>query len=103
MDRDTDTGLIERKQTGLTGRIIETLGLDVGTVNWKATPALNDPLVKDIKGLSSKGDFSYARVVGMLLYLLGHACLYIAYAVNCCTCYMFCPKWSHKEAIERID
>ena len=61
------------KQTGLIDRIIEAMGLDVGTVNEKATPAQNSPLVKDVNGLDAKGDFSYPSVVGMLLYLSGHS------------------------------
>ncbi len=58
--------------------------------------------MKDKEGLPAKGDFSYASVVGMLLYLLGHSHPDIAYAVNCCDCYMFCPKRSHEEALKRI-
>ncbi len=89
MDHDSDTRLLELKQIGLTDKVIETLGLDVGTVNGKATPALNAPLVKGVEGLPAKGDFSYASLVGMLLYLLGHSRPDIAYAVNCCAHYMF--------------
>ena len=48
--RDSKTGLLEMKQTGLTDRIIEALGLDLGTVNGKATPSEGCPLVKDEKG-----------------------------------------------------
>ena len=36
---DSKTGLLEMKQTGLTDRIIEALGLDLGTVNGKAKPS----------------------------------------------------------------
>ena len=50
MERDADTGLLELKQTGLIDRIIETLGLDVGTMNGKATPAQSATLVKDVNG-----------------------------------------------------
>ena len=39
LSKDTETGLLELKQTGLIDRIIEAMGLDVGTVNGKATPA----------------------------------------------------------------
>ena len=61
--------MLEMKQTGLIDRVIETLGLDVGTGNGKATPAERAPLVKDEDGPIASGDFSYSSVVGMLLYL----------------------------------
>ena len=90
------------KQTGLIYRIIEALGLDVGTVNGKATPAEGRPLVKDENGLDAKREFNYASVVGILLYLAGHSRPDIAYAVNCSARYMFSAKRSHEEALKRI-
>jgi hypothetical protein len=90
------------KQTGLIDRIIEALGLDKGTVNGKATPAEANPLVKDEDGPPASGDFNYASVVGMLLYLAGHSRPDIAYAVNCAARYMFCPKQSHENALKRL-
>ena len=38
----------------------------------------------------------------MLPYLSGHTRPNIAYAINCCARYMFCPKHSHKLALECI-
>ena len=38
-------GLLEMTQEGLIDRVIETLGLDVGTVHGKWTPAEAAPLV----------------------------------------------------------
>ncbi len=88
MEHDPDTGLLEMKQEGLTLCIIEAMGLDVGTVAPKWTPAEAAPL---------------GSVVGMLLYLSGHTCPNIyAYAVNCAPWYMFCPKKSHEEALKQI-
>jgi hypothetical protein len=92
LERVEGTNLLEMKQTGLIDRVIETLGLDVGTVNGKATPAERAPLVKDEDGPIASGDFSYSSVVGMLLYLSGHSRPDIAYAVNCAARYMCCPK-----------
>ena len=102
MDRDSNTGLIEMKQTGLIGRVIEALGLDDGYVCGKHTPAKIKPLVKDKDGVAAVEGFSYSSVVGMLLYLSGHTRPDITYAVNCCARYMFCPKHSHELALKRI-
>ena len=102
LERDSETGLLEMKQEGLINRVIETLGLDIGIINGKATPAEGKPLVKDVDGDIAGQHFSYSSVVGMLLYLAGHTRPDIAYAVNCCARYMFCPKRSHEEALKRI-
>ena len=72
MEIDQATGLMELKQTGLIDRVIEILGLDIGTTSGKFTPAEAKPLVKDVAGDPALGDFSYSSVVGMLLYLAGH-------------------------------
>ena len=102
MNKDTETGLLELKQTGLIDRIIEAMGLDVGTMNGKVTSAQSALIVNGVNGLDTKGDFSYPSMVGMLLYLSGHSRPDIAYAVNCAARYMFCPKRSHEEALKRI-
>jgi len=102
IETDQATGLMEMKQTGLIDRVIETLGLDLGTTSGKFTPAEAKPLVKDVDGEPALGEFSYSSVVGMLLYLAGHTRPDIAYAVNCCARYMFCPKRSHELALKRI-
>jgi len=94
-DRDSETGMLEMKQTGLINRFIEALGLDDGYACGKHTPAKTKPLVKDGDGVAAVEGFSYRSVVGMLLYLSGHTQPDITYAVNCCARYMFCPKHSH--------
>ncbi len=83
MERDPDTGLLEMKQEGLTLCIIGAMGLGVGTVTSKWTPAEAAPLVKDAEGAPATGAFSYGSVVGTLLYHSGCTCPDIAYAVNC--------------------
>ena len=47
MEIDQATGLMEMKQTGLSDRVIETLGFDPGTTSGKFTPPEAKPLVKD--------------------------------------------------------
>ena len=102
MERDPMTGLLEMKQEGLILRVIQAMGLDVGTVSPKWTPAEAAPLVRDTDGAPAMGAFSYSSVVGMLLYLSGHSRPDIAYAVNCAARYMFCPRKSHEAALKRI-
>ena len=85
---DKSTGLIEMKQTGLTKRVIEALGLDDGYAKGKHTPAEAKPLVKDKSEEAANRGFRYAIVVGMLIYLSGHTHLDITYAVNCCARYI---------------
>ena len=58
--------------------------------------------MKDADGPAACGRFRYSSVVGMLLYLSGHTHQDIAYAVNCCARYMFCPKHSYETALKRI-
>ena len=82
LQRDAETGAIEMTQTGLIDRVIAALGLDHGKVKAKWTPADGSPLVKDSEGEPAKGEFSYASVVGMLLYLSGNTRPDIAYAVD---------------------
>jgi hypothetical protein len=102
LDCDASTGLLEMKQTGLIKQVIKALGLDDGYAKGKHTPAKTKALVKDADGEVAHGRFSYSSVVGMLLYLSVHTHPNIAYAVNCCARYMFCPKRSHELALKRI-
>ena len=90
------------KQVGLIDRVIETLGLDDGIAKNKYTPSGSSPLVKDADVPAACGRFSYSSVVGILLYLSGHTCPDISYAVNCCARYMFFPKHSPETPLKRI-
>ena len=80
------------KQTGLIGRILDALGLDSKLSTNKWTPAEAKPLICDVNGEPFQGSYSYASVVGMMLYFAGHTRPDIAYTVNCCTPYMFLPR-----------
>ena len=91
LEQDPETSLLEMKQTGLIKRIIKALGLDNGA-KGKFTPSESKPLVKDVNGDLASGAFSYSSVVGTFLFLSGHTCPNITFAVNCCACNMFCPK-----------
>jgi hypothetical protein len=91
------------KHTGLIKQVIKALGLDDGLVKGKYTPSESKPLVKDLNGEAASGAFSYSSVVGILLYLSGHTCPDITFALNCCARYMFCPKHLHELALKCID
>jgi len=93
---------MELTQTGLIDRIITNLGLDGGREGGKFVPAGPKPLPKDEDGPACEEDFNVAAVVGQLLYLSGHSRPEIAYAVNCCARYMFCPRRSHELALKQI-
>ena len=81
-------GLLKVKQEGLIDYVIESLGVDVGTMLGKATPADAKPLVKDTEIEVAHGDFRYSSVVGMMLYISGHSRPDIAHAVNFAACCM---------------
>ncbi len=72
------------KQTGMIKQVIKALGLDDGCAKGKYTPLESYPLVKDIIAKSASGAFSYSSIMGMLLYLSGHTCPDITFAVSCC-------------------
>ncbi|KAL7457958.1 hypothetical protein ACHAWC_009470 [Mediolabrus comicus] len=105
LEKDADGNVlkVELTQCGLIDRIIANLGLE-GDKQWAVrTPAESSkPLVRDENGAPCLEDFSYASVVGQLLYLAGHTRPDIAYAVNQCARYMFNPKRSHELALIRI-
>ena len=98
---DPATKTMEMRQEGLIDRCIEALGLD-GTSNTATRPSTGQPLPRDADGEPASGEFNYSSIVGMLMYLAGHTRPDIAYAVNCCARYMFCPKRSHEKALKRI-
>ncbi len=63
MERNSNTGLLEMKQTDLIERVVEALGLDDGYARGKHTPAETKPLVKDEDGVAAAEGFSYSRVL----------------------------------------
>jgi hypothetical protein len=93
---------IEMKQTGLIDRIVEALRLNSKMVTPKWMPAKATLLTQNEDGKPPQRSFSYASVVGMLLYLSGHSRPDIAYVVNCCARNMFNPCLMHEKALKRI-
>ena len=99
---DKEIGLTEMKQVGIIDRVTEKLGLDDGIAKRNFTTSESKPLVKYVYVSGPCEIFSYNSVVGILLYLSGHTSPDIAYAVNFCARYMFCPKHFHETALKRI-
>ena len=79
--------------------IIEALGLYSNMSTASSAHAKASPLSKDATGEPASGNFNYAAVVDMLLYLCGHSCPDIAFAVNQCACYTFWPTPRHELAL----
>ncbi len=100
IERKQNEGTIELTQKGLIQRIIKAL--DLGDRKPVSTPAAFGALGKDEDGEPAKGLYSYASVVGMLLYLSGHSRPDIHFAVTQCARFTHNPKRSHERALERI-
>jgi hypothetical protein len=94
------TGYINMTQEGLIKCVIKAFGLDMDQTNAKGTSAEHKPLVKDENGVPQQDTFKYASVVGMLLYLSGHARPDLAFSVSQVARFMFNPKHSHEIAIK---
>ncbi len=50
IEHDPSTGFLKMKQKGLIKRVLQILGLDVGTANGMLTPAKVKPLAKHVHG-----------------------------------------------------
>eukprot|EP00978_Attheya_sp_CCMP212_P044376 scaffold308379_cov37-Attheya_sp.AAC.4 len=95
-------GTVEMCQTGLIDRIVQALGLKDAECRKVQTPAVYGALAKHREGESCTEIFNYGSVVGMLLYLAGHSCPDISFAVHQCARYTFCPKAPLEKALKRI-
>jgi len=100
IDRSADNKTIKLTQKGLTKRIVEALQIDQKPKKY--TPAKLDTLRKDPDGDPPNGSYSYASVIGMLLYLCGHSRPDIQFAVSQCARFIHGTKRSHEEALEHI-
>ena len=98
--KNNSNGTIELTQTGLIDRIIKALNLEDRP--GKETPAEFGALPKDVNGELRNGTFSYASVIGMMLYLSGHSRPDITFAVSQCAKFTHSPTRLHEKALERI-
>ncbi len=87
----TEEGLLEMSQTGIINRMLNALGLDSKLSTNKWMPVEAKPLTHEVDGEPCQGSFSYSSIVGMMLYLAGHAMPDTACAATSCVPYMFAP------------
>ena len=67
-----------------------------------STPCVKAPLTKDLDGDPYSEYFSYASIVGMLLYLTRHSRTDISYSLIQVARFTLCPKRSHEAGLKLI-
>ena len=95
-------GAIELLQIGPIDRVLDVLGLNKENTHQRNEPASSVPLGKDEDGPLRREDWSYASVIGMLLYLSSNSRPDIAFAVHQAARFTHCAKLSHETTIKRI-
>ena len=93
-------GSIEMTQKGLIKKIIGSTGLENCHPNWN--PASQLCLGSDPTGAYYDGSWSYASIVGMLLYLSTNTRPDISFAVSQVARFTSAPKQSHASAVKTI-
>eukprot|EP00957_Ditylum_brightwellii_P039470 2985795-Ditylum_brightwellii.AAC.1 len=82
-------GEIEVTQPGLIDHAI--VAMDLQHANPAKVPAPKAALGQDKDSIPYVGEFNYASVVGMLMYIANNTCAGIAFAMNQCACHMHRP------------
>jgi hypothetical protein len=100
LTRDDSAGTFTLTQTGLIEKIAGITGLTQSNANKLPAPQVT--LGSDSDGEPIKEKWSYASVVGMLLYLSTNTCPDIAYAVSQVVRFTSNPKQSHASAVKTI-
>ena len=95
-------GAIELLQIGLIDRILKVLSLDGENTKLRWEPAASTPLGKHEEGPGRKEHWSYASVIGMMIYLSSNSRPDIAFAVHQCARFTHCANNQHEIAIKRI-
>jgi hypothetical protein len=98
LTKKRDDKSIELLQTGLIDRVLKVMGLE--DYHDKSTLSATKVLGKDENGEPCSEPWSYASVVGMLMYLASNSQPNIAYAVHSCARFMHCPKQVHKKTLK---
>ena len=95
-----DDDNVELLQKGLIDKVLKMLQME--DCDAKRTPASSIPLGTDAEGAPFVEDWSYASVIGMLLYLSSNSHPDIQFAVHSATRFTHTPKHSHAQAVKRI-
>ncbi len=95
-----EDGSVELLQTGLIDRILRVMKLD--NCGSKPTPSDTKPLGTDKNGPSCEESWSYASVLGMMMYLASNSRPDITYAVHAAARHTHNPRASHEVALKRI-
>jgi hypothetical protein len=95
-----EDGSIELQQTGLIDRILKVMGLT--DARERSTPADVKSLGKDENGEPCSEPWSYASVVGMMMYLASNSRPDIAFAVHSCARFTHCARRIHEKGLKRI-
>ena len=93
-------GSVEMTQKGLIAKIIQATGLENCHPNW--TPCSQVCLGSDPTGENHTGPWSYASIVGMLIYLTTNTRPDIGFAVSQVARFTSSPKVSHASAVKTI-
>ena len=81
---------------------MKVLSLDGKNCKLRYDPAASLPLEKHEDGAPRKEKWSYASVIGMLLYLSTNSRPDISFAVNQCARFTHCANSQHEIAVKRI-
>ena len=78
------------------------MGLDVDHSTPNSSPFIEAPLTKDLDGDPCSGYFSFASIVGMLIYLDVHSRPDISHIVSQVASFTLCTKRSHESGLKFI-
>ena len=99
--KDKKANAISLRQRGLVDRIIKATGME--NANKGKTPTTTVGLGADVGGSERRNEeWSYASVVGMLLYLAGKTWSDIAFDVHQAAQFSHRPMQYHEDAVKRI-
>ena len=87
---------------GLIDRILKVLSFDGDNVKIRNDPASSTALGKHEDSSPRKEQWSYASVIGMMLYLASNSRPDIAFAVHQCARFTHCANSEHEVAVKRI-
>jgi hypothetical protein len=97
---DPVTKMLKLTKKGLILKVLAATGMS--DCNTWGSPALSAPLGTNSDGPRRKDIWSYASVIGMLMYLSSNAHPEIQFALHQCAWFTHCPRASHEDAVKHI-